>query len=469
MARSLARELESLLGKGKVVADPDIVKLYSRNPLGVEGQAEALALPGDVRDLSRIAAWAYEKEVPLYPEGSTTELAGSTTPEGGVIISFQTMNRIREVNIVDGYIVAEAGARLIEVNAAVEPSGYMFPVDPASWKAATVGGAVNTGAGGMRGVKYGTMREWVSGLKIVLADPRGTILDIGCRTVKCRQGYDLVRLIVGSEGTLALVAEATLRITPMPENLAGMLAFFPSLDGLMEAVIRYRENGIQAFIMEFMDSKTVDISSGSLGAGYEGLGNALIVVVDVPREAADRYVSLLEGVARDSGASKVYTARSTEEIESMGILELRRRFFPASLEYARRKLGGKVLAFIEDVAVPPSRLPEAVRRIRESAQERGLDVVIGGHVGDGNLHPKTWVKPGDPRQARLVEEWFHEVMKIAVELGGTVSAEHGIGRLKRRGLAMELEARGSLKALELMAQIKRVFDPKGILNPGKVL
>ncbi len=455
------------------MTDEAVVRLYSRDPLGLEGHAAAVVLPESVEDLSMIARWAYKHEVPIYPEGSSTELTGSSVPEaGGVVVSFQLMRRIKEVNIVDGYVVAEAGVRLAEIDAELEPKGYMFPVDPASWRVATVGGAVNTGAGGMRGARYGTMREWVSGLTVVLPDERGTVLRVGCKTSKCRQGYDLVRLIVGSEGTLALVADATLRITPRPENLVGMLAFFKSVDDLMDAVVDYKSMGLQPYIMEFMDSKTVSIAGASLQGVPVEDGDALIVAIEAPREAASRLEALLRNVALRRGAFKVYTARSTSEIETMGLMELRRRFFPASLEYARRRVGrsgGRVMVLIEDIAVPPSKLPEAVKAIRSSAEEKGLEVVIGGHVGDGNLHPKTWFDPSDREWVSRVEAWFEDVMRVALELGGTVSAEHGIGKAKRRGLEMELEHLGSLKALEIMAQIKRVFDPKGILNPGKVV
>ena len=471
--KSSLKRLERLIGRGKIVTDEAVVRLYARNPLGLQSTAGAVVFPESVEDLSRVAAWAYGEEVPLYPEGSSTELTGSSIPEPeGVVVSFQRMDRIREISIVDGYVTAEAGVRLAELNAAVEREGYMFPVDPASWRVATVGGAVNTGAGGMRGAKYGTMREWVSRLKVVLPDERGTVLTIGCLTVKCRQGYDLVRLIVGSEGTLALVAEATLRIVPIPENIVTMLAFFPDLESLMEAVVELKRARISPYIMEFMDSKTVAIASESLGRKPPAEGDALIVSVDVPPEAAGRYAALLEEAARRAGALKVLTAKSTRETEEAGLMELRRRFFPASLEYARRRAGrpgARLVVLIEDIAVPPSRLPEAVRLIRQAAEERGLEIVIGGHVGDGNLHPKTWFDPSDREWASRVEEWFREVMRIAVELGGTISAEHGIGKLKKWGLAMELERLGSTKALELMAEIKRVFDPKGILNPGKMI
>ncbi len=469
----IAEDLRRILGPDRVVSEEHIVRLYSREPSGLEAGElpAAVVFPHSVEDVSRLLAYAYERRIAVYPQGSATSLSGSSVPlEGGVVLSMERMDRVTGVSVVDGTVDAEAGVRIDDLNLLLAEKGYMFPVDPASASVATVGGAVNSGAGGMRGAKYGTMRDWVLGLRVVLADEGGTAMWLGCRTVKCRQGYDLVRLIVGSEGTLAVVTDAVLRITPLPERVVTALAFFPSLEGLAAAAVAVKEEGVQPYIMEFLDEETARVAAAATGAGFEARGAMLLVSVDANREAVGRVEEWLRGLMERAGAVDVYTAGSMDEAEERGLFEVRRAFFPAIGIYATEKLGVEnPMIFIEDVAVPPSRLVEAVREITELGKRYGLPALMGGHIGDGNLHPAVGFDPRDREMAARVEEWFLDVMRVAVRLGGTVSSEHGIGTLKKRGLEMELEARGALKALGIMREIKEAFDPRGILNPGKVV
>ncbi len=470
MAKGLVERLVEALGYGKVCSDPAIVNLYSRESSGLEAEGQVLAVvfPETADDVSKLLSLAYREEFKVYPQGSATSLAGSAVPSQGVVVSFERMNRVKEVNVVDGVAVVEPGVRIEELNLELSRYGYMFPVDPASQSVATVGGAINSGAGGMRGAKYGTMRDWVLALQVVLPDEKGTVMKIGCRTVKCRQGYDLVRLIVGSEGTLAVVTEATLRITPLPEAVVTVLAFYRDLSDLASTVIAIREQGFQPLVMEFMDNRTVKAAVEFARTTIAAEGHMLLVSVDVNREAIDRVLDELASLARRGGAVRVHTAKSMGEAEPL--YAIRRSLFPAQVELARRAYRGRrVHVLIEDIAVPPSRLVEAVEALRQLEEKYGFTTLMGGHVGDGNLHPAIGYPIDDPAARRRVAEWYREVMRLAVKLGGTVSAEHGIGVLKREGLAMELEALGALKALDIMRGIKRLFDPKNILNPGKVV
>ncbi|MCE4613085.1 MAG: FAD-binding protein [Desulfurococcales archaeon] len=473
MGESAKRAVESLvrtLGRGKVVSDPEIVSLYSREASGLMGEAWAVVFPEDAGDVGAVLSIAYRHEVPVYPQGSATSLSGSSVPSGGIIVSLDRMRRIREVSILDSLAVVEPGLRLGDLNMELSRHGYMFPVDPGSVSVATVGGAINSGAGGMRGAKYGTMRDWVLGLKLAVPDAEGSILEIGCRTLKCRQGYDLTRLVVGSEGTLGIVVEANLRITPMPEAVVYGLGFYKSLEGVVDALKAIKEAGVQPLIAEFMDQESATISSRRLGSPIRPEGHLFLVGVDANREASQRMASWIRSVLESSGAAKVTIAGSQAEAESLGLLEVRRGFFAASIEAFRRRLGRRdVMVYIEDIAVPPSRIPEVYEQITSEARKRGLHVVVGGHIGDGNLHPTVGFNPEDPRSRSMVEEWYSKVMEIAVKSGGTISAEHGIGVLKKKGLQMELEARGSRKLAEIMTAIKRAFDPKGLMNPSKVI
>lgn len=471
--KSAVSKLKSLLGELKVITDEAVVRLYSREPVGLESSAAAVVFPESAEEVSKVLSLAYEHDLKVYPQGAASGITGSTLPrEDGVVLSLERMDRVKEVNVVDGIVVAEAGVRLGQLNLELAGHGYMFPVDPASVEVATVGGAINSGAGGMRGAKYGTVRDWVLGLQVVLPDEKGTIMRIGCRTVKCRQGYDLVRLLVGSEGTLAVVTEAVLRIAPVPENVVTVLAFYKSLEDLASTVIDIKGSGVQPYIMEFMDAETVRMAVKAVDTPVKAEDHMLLVSVDVNREATDRVLGWLERTVRGRGAVRVLSARTLEEAEDRGLFSIRRSLYAAQITLARQlasRPDAKVVLFAEDIAVPPSKLVEAVTALRELERKHGMPTFIGGHIGDGNLHPAIGFEADDERQRKAAEEWFMDVMRLAVRLGGTVSAEHGVGTLKKEGLRMELEALGSLKALEIMREIKRVFDPKNILNPGKVV
>lgn len=464
--------LRKKLGKEKVVDDPAIVSIYLREPSGLRGSnVVAVVFPETREDVRKVVKIAYDEGVYLYPQGSSTSLSGSSYPErGGIVVSFERMNKILDVNIIDGTVTVQPGVRIDGLNEYLKEYGYMFPIDPASSAVATVGGAINTGAGGMKGVKYGTMRDWVLGLELVIPDEEASIVRVGCRTVKCRQGLDLTRLIVGSEGTLGIVTEAILRITPIPEQVVYILAFYESLEDLAQTVIDVKKEGITPYIAEFMEEETVERAKKLAGVNIEAKGHMLLLGVDVYREAAERMLNHLIELAKKNNAHEIHTATSTEEAFKRGLFAIRKNLFTAQVHYTRERLGGKenVMVLIEDIVVPPSKLVEAVKGLKELADKYGFTMMLGGHIGDGNLHPAVGYDPENPAETEKVEEWYLDVMKLALKLGGSISAEHGIGTLKKKGLSIEAESLNSRKIIELMRQIKSVFDPKGLLNPGKI-
>lgn len=469
----IINELRSLLGYDKVFDDEILIRLYSKDAIFREGKAIALILPENVEDVSKLISYAYKNDIKIYPQGSATELVGSSTPhEDGVILNLQRMNKIKEISVIDSYVVAEAGVRLIELNNVLSDYGYMFPVDPGSVKSATVGGAVNSGAGGMMGAKYGTMKDYVLELQTVLADENGTIMRLGSKTTKSRQGYDLVRLIVGSEGTLTVVTEATLRIVPIPENVVTIAGFFPTLEELMKSVIEIKKRRFDVFIMEFVDDLTVKSAFENTKTKISGEGNMLITSVITSIESADRILNQLEEIYTENGAIKVYRARTQQEMEELGLMDIRRNYYAASIQIAakmRKKETNKIIVYPEDISVPPSKLVEAVRRIRDLEKKYGIPMTLAGHISDGNIHPNIWVEEGDRERLELLPKLIADIMGVGIELGGTMSSEHGIGTTKKEGLIEELEYKDGIKALELMRGIKKLFDPKGILNPDKVL
>lgn len=473
MKSPLVTELRKIVGSDNVVDDELVLKLYTRSAANLEGSAAAVVYPRSTEDVSNIVKYCYRNNVKIYPQGAASELVGSSTPSAdGIVLSFERMNRVRELSIVDSYVVVEPGMRLFELNQYLAKHGYMFPVDPASLKSVTVGGAINSDSGGMMGAKYGTMKNWVLELELVLPDENGTVFHVGSRTMKYRGGYDLVRLVVGSEGTLALVTAATLRIAPLPENIVTIGGFFPDIKDLMETVTDVKRMGIDVLIMEFLDDKTVDTACKTMSLKIKGSGHYLLTSVAGPPEAAERTLSMLEKIYRSHNVGQVFKAKHQSEAESMGLFDIRRALYPLAIKLAnesKKDPTEKILVEIEDISVPPTRLVEAINRLRELEQKSSVPMVLGGHVGDGNIHPIIWVSESDKEKLEQFHDLLKEIRKVGTELGGTMSSEHGVGLKKKERLVMELESKKSLRSIEFMREIKRLFDPKGILNPGKML
>ncbi|MGB9729121.1 MAG: FAD-binding oxidoreductase [Thermoprotei archaeon] len=468
----IINDLRRIVGNENVEDDELIIRLYVKNAVYMEGSAVAIVFPRSAEDVSKIVKYCYKNDVKIYPQGSASEIVGSSTPaENGVVLSLERMTKIKEINIIDSYVIVEPGLRLFELNQQLAKYGYIFPIDPASVKSASVGGAINSGSGGMMGAKYGTMKDWVLGLEFVLPDENGTILRLGSKTTKYRQGYDIIRLIVGSEGTLAIVTEAILKIIPLPENVITIAGFFSELKDLIETVIDIKKSRIDVLIMEFVDDKSVKIASEVMGSKIKGSGHYLVTSVAVAPEASERVLSALESIYISHGANYIYKSRNQDETEKMGLFDIRRNYYPASIKLAsetRKDPMSRSLVYVEDISVPPSKLVDAVNRLRNLENKFNIPMTLGGHISDGNIHPVIWVEEKDKNKLNALHEMVREIMKIGIELGGTMSSEHGIGKTKKEGLVMELESKGSTKALELMKEIKKIFDPKNILNPDKV-
>ncbi|MEM3832914.1 MAG: FAD-binding oxidoreductase [Thermoprotei archaeon] len=465
-------DLRKMIGSENVEDDELVIKLYVKNAVYMEGSAIAVVFPRSAEDVSKIIKYCYKNDVKIYPQGSASEIVGSSTPsENGIVLSLERMTKIKEINIVDSYVIVEPGLKLFELNQQLAKHGYIFPIDPASVKSASIGGAINSGSGGMMGAKYGTIKDWVLGLEFVLPDENGTILRIGSKTTKYRQGYDFIRLIVGSEGTLAIVTEAILKIIPLPENVVTIAGFFSELEDLMKTVIDIKKSKIDVLIMEFVDDKSVKIASEVVGSKIKGSGHFLITSVAIAPEASERILSTLENIYASHGANSIYKAKNQDETEKMGLFDIRRNYYPASIKLAaetRKDPMSRPLVYVEDISVPPSKLIDAVNRLRNLENKFNIPMTLGGHISDGNIHPVIWVEEKDEDKLNALYEMVKEIMKIGIELDGTMSSEHGIGKTKKEGLIMELESKGSMKALELMKEVKKIFDPKNILNPDKM-
>lgn len=464
--KRVVKDLTRLIGRDKVSSDPAILALHNRDAAYLYGDANVVVYPESTEDIRNVVRYCYKHDIKLYPQGGSSGLTGSSIPwDDGIILSLIRMDRMVEYSPIDRYIIVEPGLRLIELNIYLDRDGYFFPIDPASIKSATVGGAVNTGAGGLKGFRYGSMRDWVLGLEIVLPDEDATVLKIGSKTLKSREGYDLTRLVVGSEGTLAIVSKAILKIMRKPGDIVSISAFYRDLDDLMKVVLDLMESDLDIIIMEFVDRETVEIVKSYWDIPLEGSGNMLIVGVvskDKPDVAAKKLIEYMLG----NGGMDIYYAYNLEEAERRGIYSIRRGFYPALIEKASRESTNPII-FIEDISVPPSHLPEVVKEIEGIINRYGIPTGLAGHIGDGNLHPTMYIT--DRRDMEKLIDMGEEIMRVALRYDGVISSEHGIGLRKKKMLREAFKYRDSVKALDIMHRIKEVFDPKRILNPDKVL
>ncbi|WP_069807367.1 FAD-binding oxidoreductase [Vulcanisaeta thermophila] len=461
MPRDVIRELESIFGD-RLVTEEHILMLYSHDASSEPGERPlAIVYPMNVDEIVKLIHLAPEYGIKLIPTGSSSSLSGNTTVKLGntVVVSLERMSRVLEVSNVDWFARVEPGVRIDELNFELANYGLQWPVDPASSRVATVGGAISNGSGGMRGAKYGPASYWVLGLEAVIGT--GEVIRVGCRTVKCREGYDILHLFIGSEGTLGIITEATLRLAPLPEAFVGLMAEYEDINNLVNTVINIRKHKLWPMITEFVDDETAQ----ELGLDRK---HYLWVGIDVNVGSEERVLGTLRDVVLGNHGVVINEARAWGEF--LKILEPRRALYSAQLKVAFRDYGNDAFVFIEDIAVPMSNLPNAVREIRELSGKYGIKVLMGGHIGDGNLHPAFWTsRRASESEFRKYLEFVEKIGEVGIKYGGTISAEHGIGTMKRNLLVNKYRSLNSEATLRLMSEVKRIFDPHNILNPGKII
>jgi len=451
--RTLLAELDGVLPEGAVVTDADRLASYRADSAGglVAGEPVAVVFPRTTAEVSAVLSAAHRRRVPVVPRGAGSGLSGGANAvDGCVVLCLERMTSVRSIDVGDGCAVVEAGVLNQQLREDAARHGLWYAPDPASRTWCTLGGNVSTNAGGLCCVKYGVTRDAVLGLEVVLAD--GRVTRVGHRSVKGVAGYDLVGLFVGSEGTLGVVTEATLRLRPAPAPPTTVVATFPDLGSAGRAVQAVTAT-LTPSLLELMDRTTVQAVEALRPMGLDtGAAALLLAQTDQPGPAeADALLAAFEA----AGATDAYRSEDPEQADAL--LEARRLALPA--------LERQGAVMLDDVAVPRSRLVEAVARIEEIAAAR--DVVIGtfGHAGDGNLHPTVVHPHGDAAAAARAAAAFEDIVRTALDLGGTITGEHGVGVLKAALLGEELDE----TARSLHAAVKAALDPAGILNPGKAL
>ncbi|MDN5796591.1 MAG: FAD-binding protein [Intrasporangium sp.] len=446
-------ELARLVPGARLVTDPGIVAGFLHDQVTAlpAGSPRGVVMPRSTDDVVAVMAWATRHRVPVVPRGAGTGLAGGATAiDGSLIVCLSRMTTIREIDPQNRVAVAEAGVITADVDRAAREVGLMYAPDPSSVELSTIGGNVATNAGGLRCVKYGVTRDSVLGVEAVLAD--GRVLSTGGRTIKNVAGYDLTGLLVGSEGTLGIITSATLRLLPAPpRDPVTLVGGFPSLVAAASAVSAVVAAGLRPSLLELLDHATLRAIDDWKHLGLSGTEAMLIAQFD--DADADTHAEQVTALFTAAGADDV--AVSSDPRESAQLLEVRRLAYPAAERLGR--------CLVEDVGVPVSRLADMVARIEQAAERHGVQVVTVAHAGDGNLHPTFVFDSPDGAVPQSVWRAADDVFHAALELGGTLTGEHGVGLLKQRWLPDQLGPVGTA----VNRAIKDALDPLGLLNPGR--
>ncbi len=448
-------EIVRIVGRENVLTSPEDRCCYSYDASRLTAAPDCVVFPANVGETAELMKLANRERLPVFPRGAGSGIVGGALPfGGGMVVVLTRLNRILEVDADNMLAVVEPGVVTGDLQRRVLQDGLFYPPDPASLNFSTMGGNVAMCSGGPRAVKYGVTRDYVLGMEVVL--PTGAVIRTGSRTVKGVVGYDLTRLMVGSEGTLGLFTKITLRLLPAPEGLRTLLAVFPRLDDAVRTVCEIIRSRVIPSTLELMDQASIRAVEDYAGLGLPpDIEAILLVEVDGREIVLDGDAEQVRRIAAGCGAARVEIARSGQERESLW--KARRSISPALGRIRPDKIN-------EDVVVPRTRIPELIRSIGEIARKHRLTIVNFGHAGDGNIHTNVMLDRKDRdelhRAGMAVEELFGEVLR----LGGTISGEHGIGVAKSPFFLKEV----GKDAFDAMWRIKQALDPLNILNPGKM-
>ncbi len=448
--------LAIVAGHGNLLTEPAECWTYGYDNSRQHMSPEAVVFGTSHAQVMAIVRLCYRHDVPLTPRGRGTGTTGGSVPvRGGVVLSLERMDRIIEMSPADRLVVVEAGITNQAVQNAAAEHGFFWPPDPTSAAFCTVGGNLAFNAAGPRAIKYGTPRENTLGLRAVTG--AGQELRTGVRTTKGVVGLDLTRLLIGSEGTLAIITEATLKLTPLPQAKRSLRATYANVEAAARAVSAIMAQPAIPYALEFIDGAAIEMVRAYSQADLPHQAGALLLIeVDGAEGYVDSAATAVERAARVQGCLDIARARDAQEVAALWAT--RNALSPALRNVAPKKIN-------EAVVVPVSRLAELIEGLRVLGARHGITIVNFGHAGNGNIHVNLLVNPDNADQMRAADRCLDEVFSLVLSLGGTLSGEHGVGLAKRHFIAREIEP----SALELMRAIKRQFDPNGILNPDKVL
>lgn len=453
---NVVKQLEAAINREAVITAPEELLMYSYDATLPEFRPDVVVFPTTTEHVASVMKLANEHGLAVVPRGAGTNLSGGSLPlKGGIVLCLSRMTKIVEIDRENLVAVVEPGVVNAELQSALLPFGLFYPPDPASMSACTLGGNVAENSGGPRCLKYGVTKDYVLGLEVVL--PTGEVIHTGGSVMKNCTGYDLTRLFVGSEGTLGVVTKITVRLLPLPEAKKTMLAIFNSVVDASSAVSAIIAHGIIPTTLELMDNFLIRFTEDFVHVGLPKDAEALLLIeVDGFKESLDKQIEKIGSICHESRAREVRHATTPAEVDKLWL--------------ARRSAIGAVARAlpnysVQDVTVPRSKLPAIVKRIAEISAKHDIPIGVLAHAGDGNLHPIVLFdqkNEGDVAKVQAAEE---EICRAALALGGTLTGEHGIGLSKRHFLPMEYGP----TEMALVAKLRKLFDPNGILNPGKIV
>lgn len=418
---------------------------------------DVVVRPSSAEEVSEVMKIAYEKEIPVMPRGAGTGLCGSAVPlKGGILLDMAIMNNIKQIRVEDLNCAVEAGVVYDQLNKALASYGFFFPPTPGSGEVCTIGGMISANASGMRAIKYGATRDYVLGLRVVLAN--GDIIDVGTNTLKNSSGYQLERLFVGSEGTLGVITDVVLRISPKPKKSAMAVAAFDDVRKAGECVSAIIAHPLIPSAIELMDSICINAVNKTMNVGFPDCDALCLIEVDGDPVVVEKEVQQVHEICKRVGAVSVEFSSDSKQMAAW--TAGRKAVLPA---LSRLGEGSVSVSLADDMGVPISKIPEAVVAFQEIAERHGVLVGTYGHAADGNLHTKMLLDAEDPDAWRRGEKAVGEIFDKCIELGGTVTGEHGVGISKAPWMQKERAS-----ALGAMQAIKQALDPKNILNPGKL-
>jgi glycolate oxidase len=450
----LENKITDILPDIKISSEPEDLICYGFDASGIESRPSAVAWPKNTEEVVRVMKYAFENEISVTPRGAGTGMTGGSIPlNGAIVLSLEKMNKLVELDTNNLNVVVEPGIINGRLQRDLEHLGFFYPPDPASMNFCTIGGNAANNAGGPRALKYGVTRDYVMELEAVLPDGGG--ITPGVRTTKGVVGYDLTRLLTGSEGTLAVITKLRLRILPLPEDVITLLAMFDNLEASGSAVAKITASKIIPRTLEFMDAGTIAAVENFKPVGIPRNVEALLLIEldghpSAITKQAEKIIEICESLNAEVKMAEDDAARDK-------LWEARRSISPALYHMNPTKIN-------EDIVVPRDKIPDILKKLRRLSEESGIQIVNFGHAGDGNIHVNIMVDKKDAEKYQKAESLVREIFDMTLRLGGTISGEHGIGITKASYLSMEIKKH----ELELMKGIKNLFDPKNILNPGKI-